>query len=576
MAGRETTPRSRISPSRSRQLASLFLVAAAAGAATLAVSGDQKSGPETPPGIEGRADPFLGVAVVGGGGGLVEAVDAYGNVVDLRYPGPAGESQISLPHRRQEAGTVSPRTGLTLAFADGGREPEPAWEADLAAQSYLRRTNVLRTSISDESALLQFTDAARGPALGRHILLAGNGELRLRLLADFDLAGNPGGDSFSRVPGGFAARGGERSVRCTAAPRPHVEIGAGGDPWATLTWRGESRLGVELTCSFSRFRSAGAPASSVLRAAGRADRRWLLSGHGLGPGAPIWARRLHDRSLLVLRALTDPRTGAMAAGLREAWAYVWPRDAATAALALAETGHGTEARAIAGFLSSLDLGAGARFDGDGVVIGDGRPAQGDAGGWTRLAREAAGLPADDVRGPGWRGRPDYGERSGDDGDYVANAIAAGVGAERLRELFAGQNGFLVRRAGVPSSELDSAIAWAAAPFPRPGLEAEVAETLRAVSQTAGPYGLEPHTHWPGSNPWTAPAAWLAFGEAALGRRHAALTHVARLQRAATEASLLPERVDAGTGLPVSTTPLGWSHAFAILALRELWPPVRSP
>jgi GH15 family glucan-1,4-alpha-glucosidase len=36
--------------------------------------------------------------------------------------------------------------------------------------------------------------------------------------------------------------------------------------------------------------------------------------------------------------------------------------------------------------------------------------------------------------------------------------------------------------------------------------------------------------------------------------------------------MLPERVDARTGIPRSTTPLAWSHAFAVLALLELWPP----
>jgi GH15 family glucan-1,4-alpha-glucosidase len=54
-------------------------------------------------------------------------------------------------------------------------------------------------------------------------------------------------------------------------------------------------------------------------------------------------------------------------------------------------------------------------------------------------------------------------------------------------------------------------------------------------------------------------------------RGAALHLMTALRRAATPAGLLPERVDAHTGLPTSTTPLGWSHAFAILALRELWP-----
>jgi GH15 family glucan-1,4-alpha-glucosidase len=47
--------------------------------------------------------------------------------------------------------------------------------------------------------------------------------------------------------------------------------------------------------------------------------------------------------------------------------------------------------------------------------------------------------------------------------------------------------------------------------------------------------------------------------------------MAELRRDLTPAGLLPERVDARTGTPTSTTPLAWSHAFAILALRQLWP-----
>ncbi len=47
--------------------------------------------------------------------------------------------------------------------------------------------------------------------------------------------------------------------------------------------------------------------------------------------------------------------------------------------------------------------------------------------------------------------------------------------------------------------------------------------------------------------------------------------MAELRRAATPTGMLPERVDARTGIPTSTTPLAWSHAFAILALRQLWP-----
>jgi len=44
-----------------------------------------------------------------------------------------------------------------------------------------------------------------------------------------------------------------------------------------------------------------------------------------------------------------------------------------------------------------------------------------------------------------------------------------------------------------------------------------------------------------------------------------------LRRSRTAAGLLPERVDATTGEPRSTVPLGWSHALTLLALREMWP-----
>jgi GH15 family glucan-1,4-alpha-glucosidase len=54
-------------------------------------------------------------------------------------------------------------------------------------------------------------------------------------------------------------------------------------------------------------------------------------------------------------------------------------------------------------------------------------------------------------------------------------------------------------------------------------------------------------------------------------RRAALKLLADLRRASTRAGDLPERVGAHTGIPTSTTPLLWSSAFAVLALRELWP-----
>lgn len=73
--------------------------------------------------------------------------------------------------------------------------------------------------------------------------------------------------------------------------------------------------------------------------------------------------------------------------------------------------------------------------------------------------------------------------------------------------------------------------------------------------------------WSPGEVWTAPTAWSAWALADLGNLRAADRLLGDLHRAATPEGTLPERVDAATGVPTSTTPLAWSHAFAILALR---------
>jgi len=447
------------------------------------LSGGTRADPRTPPALPGLAPPFFGTAVVGGGG-RTEAIDAYGDVVGLWAPGPAGRSLIYNPAARQAAGSVPAGTGI-VARMPSGRGTVPLWRAESVTQRYLPRTNVLRTVA------------------------------RLR---------------------------GNRAVV---------------------------------------VRSVGGPRSA------RADRRWLGQAQPLGAGAPGWARAMHRRSLLVLRALTDRRTGAVAAGAREGWAYVWPRDASAAAIALASAGYRAEARRVVRFLLGLDLDAAARFRGTGEPVAD-RGPQGDAAGWVGAAARAAGLPA--PRGaPSWNARTDYQE--GDAGDYLGNALAS-TAADRDRrqreqgiaEAFGGPDG-LTRRAGDPGSGVDSAAAWAVRPFRLHSLFPLARRTLLRLTARSTRYGIVPSEDWGGGDdPWTAPTAWTAWSLAALanaepGRfrgtalrdRRAALRLVADLRRAATPLGLLPERVDAHTGVPRSTTPLAWSHAFAILALRELWP-----
>jgi glucoamylase len=296
-----------------------------------------------------------------------------------------------------------------------------------------------------------------------------------------------------------------------------------------------------------------------------ADPRWLAVARPLGAGAPPWARKMYSQSLLVLHGLVDRRSGAAIAGARQGWAYVWPRDASAIAIALAAAGYQGEARRIVDFLRGLDLSAAARFQTDGTPV-DGRGAQGDAAGWVAAAARAVRLPNAAPEQP-WRGLADYQENGG--GDFLANAIASAT--PHIRALFGTPAGTLARRAGDPASGLDSAAAWAVRPFPDPALYPLVRRTLLRLAAASGRFGMVPSEDWTGGDdPWTAPTAWTAWSLAALGERSAALHLLTELRHDATPAGLLPERVDARTGIPTSTTPLAWSHAFAILALRQLW------
>jgi hypothetical protein len=489
--------------------------------ALLALSGGSGADPRTPPGLAGMPEPFLGTAVAGSGK-LTAAVDAYGDVVDLRI-GPAGAALIDNPAARQTAGTVDTEAGIVPRLRVGDGPALPLWRADGVRQRYLAGTNVVRTVARFGAVEAIVTVAARG-----------------RMLA-VDLAAS--------APPGVSAR-------------TSLDVGVAPADW---------RLCLD-------------GCGGLIRAAAEDDRRWLAAARPLGPGAPPWARQMYRRSLLTLRALTDRESGAVAAGARDGWAYVWPRDAATAALAFAAAGYEPEAERVVRFLLGADLEGAARFHGDGSPVA-GRAAQGDAIGWTAVAAEAAGLigsarhaarilsPSDPIP---WRGRADYQE--GEPGDYLANAIASGADLSEFRSPTgavgsdtAAAEG-LVRRAGDPRSGLDSAAAWAVRPFSRPALYPQVRRTLLRLAAEGTRFGITPGEAWGGGeDPWSAQTAWSAWSLAALGNRREALALLGDLRRAATPAGALPERVGADTGVPASTTPLAWPHAFAILALRELWP-----
>jgi hypothetical protein len=496
------------------------LVAVVAAGALL-LSGGSGADPETPGGLPGMPPPFLGVAVLGDGG-LTGAVDAYGDVVDLRATGPAGRALIDNPAGRQAAGTVPSDTGIQARVRVGG-EWLAMWQADEVRQRYLPGTSVLRTVVRFGGDWVRIEQAAQGEALAMRIAGA---RASLRVEANLDCKRR--------------RRGGVLTAVCAARPP--------------------------------------APGTaSFVDLAGTADRRWLGRALPLGAGAPAWATAMYERSLLVLHALTDRRTGAVAAGARDGWAYVWPRDASAAAIAYASAGYRPEAERVTQFLLGLGLEDAARFYGDGAPV-PGRAAQGDAIGWVAAASQAGGLigsarhAARILAGGGpvpWRNRADYWE--GEPGDYLGNALASGEVA--IKHLYGAKlPARLEREPGDPGSGLDSAAAWAVRPFSRPRLYSAARRTLEELVAWRTRFGITPGEGWAGGDdPWSAPTAWTAWSLAALGKRREALQLMQALRRSATPAGDLPERVDAETGIPRSTTPLAWSHAFTILALRELWP-----
>src|SRR3954451_17953494 len=160
----------------------------------------------------------------------------------------------------------------------------------------------------------------------------------------------------------------------------------------------------------------------------------------LGGSAPRWARRLYWNSLHVLIALTDPRTGAMIAGERDGWDYVWPRDAAVGAMALQAAGLHAEARRVVGFLANLDTDAAARFHPDGSTV-PGRAAAGDGDGWIEAAARhttpstfliGGRIGTTAKQGPaGGRDREDYGENVS--AELLGNAIAGGAAANEIEK-----------------------------------------------------------------------------------------------------------------------------------------------
>ena len=339
---------------------------------------------------------------------------------------------------------------------------------------------------------------------------------------------------------------------------------------------------------------------------------WLAAGRVPGRGTR-W-EGMSRRALADLRELVRPN-GAVLAGAADRWQYVWPRDSAFVAVALAETGHPEEAQRVLGFLDRLPLdperGFEARYRLDGSGPPDDREPQLDGCGWVLWALERVHAAGDRTLADSFAGLQDrctdHLLAVTDDGrqlppdspDYwevsewrttlgTAAPVLAGLG--HSADLYAArglsQRGDHVRAAATRlarqvhrhfgsgyeryggSGGLDGAVAMLMPPFvpERHGVVTAWSRYQVDALRTAG--GLAPGTSWKQDGvSWTPETALVAYTAAASGRGGTAAYWLDWLDDHRTPWGSLPEKVTA-RGKPAGPGPLAWTAALVVLALAE--------
>ena len=327
-------------------------------------------------------------------------------------------------------------------------------------------------------------------------------------------------------------------------------------------------------------------------------------------------------ALLDLHVLSRPY-GVPVAGWSPPWRYVWPRDSALAASALARTGHTSDAERIVDFLQRVQPESGlfqARYLPDGSGVPDDRGVELDGVGWAlwaagQLAAELSGsdrtafvqrhrmlldrstqaalssidnlpsLPppsADywevEERRPtlataavlcaGLEAAAELHRILGD----VRGADHAAAGARRLRDAIRtnfGRNGY-PRHLGGRSDSIDLGVDFLLPPVgsavDRAVLQAwEQAPVL--MSRTGG--GLAPGGSWRRDGvSWTNVTGSRAMTAAFLGERDEALARLRWLDQHRTAAGSLPEKV-LSNGQPAAVSPLAWTAAVVVITADQL-------
>jgi glucoamylase len=351
------------------------------------------------------------------------------------------------------------------------------------------------------------------------------------------------------------------------------------------------------------------------------QREWLAA--GTVPGIHELGGSTMARDALLDLHVLSASDGVAVAGWAPPWQYVWPRDSALVATALARTGHPADAERVITFLQRVQPESGifeARYRPDGTGVPDGRGLQSDSVGWTLWALDAvvtelppasraaflerhrslldrsAGAALRLVANP--RSLPpvssDYWERRergltlataamvhagllaaselaemvGDGELATRTAVAAGRVGSAI-ELTFGPDGY-PRTAGGSAGSVDLGVSFLLPPFAG-AVDGGVLEVWRRSAQRmARPAGgLAPGGSWRADGvSWNTATSSSAMTAAFVGDRDDSVARLRWLDAHRTEPGSLPEKV-LSDGQPASVAPLAWAAATVLITVVEL-------
>ncbi|UZN04071.1 glycoside hydrolase family 15 [Cellulomonas sp. S1-8] len=351
-------------------------------------------------------------------------------------------------------------------------------------------------------------------------------------------------------------------------------------------------------------------------AAAAEQRAWLAAGDVPGAGGPH--EELARSALLDLHSLTVA-DGVVVAGWSAKWRYVWPRDSAFVAVALARTGHVDDALAVLDFLARVQEPDGsfeARYLPDGSGPPDDRGLQTDGTGWSMWAAGLVLAEVDDAR------RVEVAQRLAPlverSADRALRLVAAGlppaspdywevpeseVTLGTAAPLVAGleQAAVVLDAAGRPERAAtvaagaadarqavvdafgptgygryatrtvpDAASAFVLAPFWSQAPHGGVAAWLASVPSMLRPAaGLAPGGGWRRDGvSWTPQTTLYAWVAAEQGDAGTAMRWLDVVGAHRTPSGAIPEKLLAD-GAPAAVAPLGWSAACVLLAIDAL-------